>query len=105
MADLPPGLNRDTSGDTGVGPNHDSTNGTPRWVKAFGVIAVVLVLLVGVMLVAGGGPGDHGPRQHIGGDDRPADDRGRHKSPPGVPERSEGHTGPPPGVEHAPREP
>jgi hypothetical protein len=42
-------------------PPRDST-GTPRWVKAFGIIAIVVVLLFVIMLVAGGGR--HGPARH-----------------------------------------
>ena len=61
------------------------------------VIAVVVVVLVGVMLLAGGG--EHGPGRHSGGDggDKPA---GRHAPPTNAPEQQEGHTGPPPGIEH-----
>src|SRR5262245_11405683 len=56
MADLPP--ERDPSDDTGVGP------GIPRWVKVFGIIVIVLVLLVGIIMVTGiGGP--HGPGRHL----------------------------------------
>jgi hypothetical protein len=37
--------------------------GTPRWVKVFGIIALVLVLLIVIALVTGlGGP--HGPGRH-----------------------------------------
>jgi hypothetical protein len=35
--------------------------GTPRWVKVFGVVALVLVLIVIVGLVTGG----HGPSRHM----------------------------------------
>ena len=56
MADLPP--YRDPSDDTGVGP------GTPRWVKVFAIILIVLVLLVGIIMFTGiGGP--HGPGRHM----------------------------------------
>jgi len=56
MADLPP--ERDPSDDTGAGP------GIPRWVKVFGIIVIVLVLLVGIIMVTGiGGP--HGPGRHM----------------------------------------
>jgi hypothetical protein len=104
MADLPPDSNGETGED--AGPGQESATGTPRWVKVFGIIAVVLVLLVGVMLVTGGGPGGgHGPGRHIGGDDTPAGDRGRQTPPASVPEQPEVHTGPPPGVEHGPQEP
>jgi hypothetical protein len=44
--------------------------GTPRWVKVSGLIALVLVLLVGIMLVTGGG-GAHGPRRHMPSGDTP----------------------------------
>lgn len=59
MADPPTGPDFD---DTGVGPDREATTGAPRWVKAFGIIAVVLVLLLVVMLLTG-----HGPARHTGG--------------------------------------
>ncbi len=65
MADPPP--DPDSYPDTGVRPGHGSTTGAPRWVKVFGIIALVLVLLVVVLLLAGGGPGSHGPGRHTGG--------------------------------------
>ena len=37
--------------------------GTPRWVKVSGVIAIVVVLLLGIMMLTGGG--DHGPSRHL----------------------------------------
>ena len=40
--------------------NGDET-GTPRWVKTFGIIALVLVLLFVIMMLTGGG---HGPGRH-----------------------------------------
>ena len=36
--------------------------GTPRWVKVFGIIALVLVLLFVIMLLTD--PGRHGPGRH-----------------------------------------
>ena len=68
MADLPP--TRDPSDDTGVGP------GTPRWVKVFGIIVIVLVLLGGIIVFTGIG-GEHGPSRHTppggsGGQTRPS---------------------------------
>jgi hypothetical protein len=39
-----------------------SAPATPRWVKVFGIIALVLVLLVGVLLLTGGT--SHGPARH-----------------------------------------
>ena len=51
MADLPPN------------PDANDESGTPRWVKVFGIICLALVLLLGVMLLAGGG--NHGPGRHL----------------------------------------
>jgi hypothetical protein len=95
MADSP--TYDDAGGGVPAPPNRGSTGGTPRWVKVFGVIAVVLVLLIGGLMLFGGG--GHGPGRHLGGD-TPAGDAGRNAPPSGVPEQSGGHTGPPPGIEH-----
>ena len=48
---------------------------TPRWVKIVGIIALVLVLLVGIMLLTGIG-GGHGPGRHM-----PAGGAGGHAPP------------------------
>jgi uncharacterized cupredoxin-like copper-binding protein len=56
MANSPP--NHDKGGDTGVG------SGTPRWVKVFGIIVIVLVLLIGIIMFTGLG-GQHGPGRHM----------------------------------------
>ena len=61
MADVPP--YPDSNGDTGVEPGRNSTTGSPRWVKVFGIIALVLVLLFVVMMLTGHGPGRHGVQQ------------------------------------------
>lgn len=61
-----------TADDTGVGPALGSTTGPPRWVKVFGIIALVAVVLVGVLLLAGGGPGGHGPGRHTGNQTQPS---------------------------------
>jgi hypothetical protein len=61
MADLSP--HPDSNGDTGVGRDRGATTGTPLWVKVFGIIALVLVVLVVIMLVTSVG-GDHGPGRH-----------------------------------------
>ena len=53
----------DTGGDAGAGPEREPDAGTPRWVKAFAVVAVVLVVLFVVLQVFGGG---HGPGRHSG---------------------------------------
>jgi hypothetical protein len=34
---------------------------TPRWVKVFGIVAIVVVVVVVIMLIVGGG---HGPSRH-----------------------------------------
>jgi hypothetical protein len=82
--------------DAAITPDRDSPGGTPRWVKVFGFVALVLILLIGALLLFGGG--SHGPGRHLGGD-TPAGDAGRNAQPPG-PGQFEGHTGPPPGIEH-----
>lgn len=66
---------------------------TPPWVKVFGIIAIVVVLLVLAMLLFGGG--DHGPGRHTPGAE-PADQieqgaprsdaTGDHRAPPGIPD-------------------
>jgi hypothetical protein len=55
--------------------------GTPRWVKVFGLIALVVLVLFVVVLLVGGG--EHGPKRHAPAGDTPG-----------------GHTGPPPGLTH-----
>ncbi len=67
MAELP--TYPDANGDTGVEPDCGSPPGAPRWVKAFGIIALVLVLLVIALLVTGG-LGGHGPGRHVTSGDR-----------------------------------
>ena len=53
MADQPPDLS------TGAGDEP----GIPRWVKVFGMIALLVVLMIGVIVFTGlGGP--HGPQRH-----------------------------------------
>jgi hypothetical protein len=36
---------------------------TPRWVKAFGMIALIITLLIGVIFLTGGAR--HGPGRHL----------------------------------------
>jgi prolyl oligopeptidase PreP (S9A serine peptidase family) len=43
-------------------PGSDSDTGTPRWVKVFGIISLVVVLLFVFVLLRGGGR--HGPGRH-----------------------------------------
>ena len=65
MADLPP----DPRGRTGDDARDDARNdavgeaGMPRWVKVFGVVIVVLILLLGGLKLLGVG-GEHGPGRH-----------------------------------------
>ena len=53
-------------------PGPGSTPGTPRWVKVFGIIALVLVLVFVISLLAGvrHGPGMHTPSGDAGGSTR-----------------------------------
>lgn len=39
--------------------------GTPRWVKVFGIIAIVVILLFFILMFTRG-PGGHGPGRHTG---------------------------------------
>jgi hypothetical protein len=48
---------------THVGPEQSPYPGTPRWVKVFGIIVLVLVLLVVVTMLTD--PGRHGPGRHM----------------------------------------
>ena len=59
MTDLPP----NTGGDSGAGHDRGAVTGTPRWVKLFGIIALVLILLFAIMMLTGRG-GGHGPGNH-----------------------------------------
>jgi hypothetical protein len=52
-----------TGDDIGAVPHRGSPGGAPRWVKVFGIIALVVVLLVVVLLLTRG-PGGHGPSRH-----------------------------------------
>ena len=67
----------DTGDDTGVGPDRGSPTGTPRWVKVFGIIALVVVVLFVVVMLIGGG--EHGPGRHS-----PSGDPIGQTPPPGV---------------------
>ncbi len=69
-----PPSNLGTPGDAAVAPSrtssHETYPGTPRWVKVFGVVAFVVVLLfLGVHLAGGGmGPSAHlSHLSHLGG--------------------------------------
>ena len=53
-ADAPP--YPDASDDTGMAPDRESPPSTPRWVKAFGIGAIVLVLLFAGLHLTGNAP-------------------------------------------------
>jgi len=40
-------------------PNSDDDPGTPRWVKVFGIIFIVLIVLFVILHLTGRGLGDH----------------------------------------------
>ena len=49
-------------GNVRVGSGLGLATSTPRWVKVFGIVVIVLILLVGIMMLVGGhGPGAHTP--------------------------------------------
>lgn len=46
-------------------PKDESPPGVPRWVKVFGVVAVIVILLaIAAMILVGG---EHGPGRHMYG--------------------------------------
>jgi ABC-type transporter Mla subunit MlaD len=47
--------------------NRSPYPGTPRWVKVFSIIAIVVVLLFVIMLLTGHVPGRHTPSGEAGG--------------------------------------
>jgi hypothetical protein len=42
----------------------DVASGTPRWVKIFLAVSLIVAIVIVIVVVAGGG---HGPGQHAGG--------------------------------------
>jgi hypothetical protein len=44
--------------------NGEPSVGTPRWVKLFGIILVVIILMFGILQLTNLG-GEHGPGRHI----------------------------------------
>lgn len=56
----PPTLARRTGGS-----DSESAPGVPRWVKVFGVVTVIVVLLAIVAMILAGGK--HGPGRHLHG--------------------------------------
>ena len=65
IADLPPYPGSDDN--TGARPERESITGAPRWVKVFGIVALVLVLLVGCLLLIS--DRNHGPGRHTSSGD------------------------------------
>ena len=70
----------DLGGNARGEPAPGSPPGVPRWVKVFGIVAIVLVLLLGGLMLFGGGshgPGRHGdagaPSGALGGHTAPSD--------------------------------
>ncbi len=59
--------------------------GTPRWVKVFGIIVIVVVLLAVVGMLIGGehGPGRHTPSGDAGGQAPPSSVMEAHQTPEG----------------------
>lgn len=45
-------------------PNPRTPSRTPRWVKAFGLIALIMILLLAILMFSSVG-GEHGPGRHI----------------------------------------
>ena len=62
MDDVPP--LPDTDDDGGKERAAHRPSGTPRWVKVFAIVAVVVVLLLVIHSLLTGG---HGPSRHTGG--------------------------------------
>jgi len=44
--------------------DHAPYPGIPRWVKIFGIVGIVVVLLAVIIILAGVG-GEHGPVRHV----------------------------------------
>jgi hypothetical protein len=42
-------------------PERESITSTPRWVKVFGIITLILILVFIILHLAGGGMGNHTP--------------------------------------------
>ena len=73
MADPTNDSNNDAGDDTGIAPDREATTGTPRWVKVFGLIAFVVILLFVILMFVRGPGGRHGPGRHMGSADAPDD--------------------------------
>ena len=49
--------------DTRTGRDRRASPGTPRWVKVFGIITLIVLILFAILTVAGGSR--HGPSRHM----------------------------------------
>jgi hypothetical protein len=70
----------DPLGPTDGGEDGSDYPGAPRWVKVFGIIIAIPILLFVILMLAGG-PGRHGPGRHFG-----PGDAGESTPPPSVPD-------------------
>jgi hypothetical protein len=61
MPVVDPPSDSDPTDDTASGRGSEATEGAPRWVKVFGVIGVLLIVLFVILLLTGG----HGPQRHM----------------------------------------
>lgn len=70
--------------DTGVKFDRRSNPSTPRWVKAFGIVVLILILLFATLQFTGIG-GSHGPGNHApSSDTQPSNRTEDHIPPEGV---------------------
>ena len=80
--------------------------GAPRWVKVSGIIGIVVVLMIGIILVTGGGPGGHDPGRHTSagdaGDDTPPIERVAEDDGADPPRGTDGPDDHAPPIEHGP---
>jgi len=58
---------------TGDSPDRRLSAGAPRWVKVFGIVAIVLVLLFVILHLSGHGFGGHGMKNMPGMDTKTTD--------------------------------
>lgn len=63
MTDPPRYFETNEGTGTGAEADRESGSGTPRWVKVFGIVALLVALLVAILLLTVG-PGGHGPGRH-----------------------------------------
>ena len=61
--------------------NRPSYPGTPRWVRAFGIVVIVLIVLVAILLLSGHGPGRHISSGDAGGQVPPSNFMEAHAPP------------------------